>query len=200
MSLAGLLRGYEPASAAVSPVQCRYAPAWRSRSESQPVAQSLFRWMLAPLLAPMNLKFLAPFQHRSCKPRSFFFCGALLRVEQRDPVTTLSPANWESHATVIILSVTLVQIPQRRSLSRGIPGLTGISLYSSSQSLQRRSSDGNFVLYQNIEKETVEVDSSRVRTTTRTFVSGRHYFRPRKYRSPRSSVSRDLIVLLLKDS
>src|ERR1700722_20317826 len=38
------------------------------------------------------------------------------------------------------------------------------------QSLQRLGSDGNFVPYQDIEKETVKVDSSTVRTTTRTFV------------------------------
>ena len=38
------------------------------------------------------------------------------------------------------------------------------------QSLQRVGSDGNFVPYQDIEKETVKVNSSTVRTTTRTFV------------------------------
>src|SRR6202021_962347 len=38
------------------------------------------------------------------------------------------------------------------------------------QSLQRVGSDGNFVPYQDIEKETVKVNSSTVRTPTRTFV------------------------------
>lgn len=38
------------------------------------------------------------------------------------------------------------------------------------QSLQRVGSDGNFVDYQDVEKETVQVNSSTVRTTTRTFV------------------------------
>lgn len=38
------------------------------------------------------------------------------------------------------------------------------------QSLQRLGSDGNFLPYQDVEKETVNVDASTVRTTTRTFV------------------------------
>jgi len=38
------------------------------------------------------------------------------------------------------------------------------------QSLQRFGSDGNFVPYQDIEKETVKVNSTTVRTTTRAFV------------------------------
>src|SRR6266851_6758299 len=37
------------------------------------------------------------------------------------------------------------------------------------QSLQRRESDGHFEPYQDIEKETVQVDATTVRTTTRTF-------------------------------
>ncbi len=37
------------------------------------------------------------------------------------------------------------------------------------QSVERRGSDGSFQPYQDIEKETVQVDSSTVRTTTRTF-------------------------------
>ena len=37
------------------------------------------------------------------------------------------------------------------------------------QSVQRRGSDGNFEPFQDIEKETVQVDASTVRTTTRTF-------------------------------
>ena len=37
------------------------------------------------------------------------------------------------------------------------------------QSVQRRGSDGNFEPYQDIEKETVQVDTSTLRTTTRTF-------------------------------
>ena len=37
------------------------------------------------------------------------------------------------------------------------------------QSVERRSSDGGFVPYQDIEKETVQVDAATVRTTTRTF-------------------------------
>ena len=37
------------------------------------------------------------------------------------------------------------------------------------QSVQRRGSDGNFELYQDIEKETVQVDATTLRTTTRTF-------------------------------
>ena len=37
------------------------------------------------------------------------------------------------------------------------------------QSVQRRGSDGNFEPYQDIEKETVQVDATTVRTTTRTF-------------------------------
>jgi hypothetical protein len=37
------------------------------------------------------------------------------------------------------------------------------------QSVQRRGSDGHFEPYQNIEKETVQVDAAIVRTTTRTF-------------------------------
>ena len=37
------------------------------------------------------------------------------------------------------------------------------------QSVQRRGSDGHFEPYQNIEKETVQVDAATVRTTTRTF-------------------------------
>jgi hypothetical protein len=37
------------------------------------------------------------------------------------------------------------------------------------QSLQRRGADGNFEPYQDIEKETVQVDQSTVRTITRTF-------------------------------
>jgi len=37
------------------------------------------------------------------------------------------------------------------------------------QSLQRRGSDGQFEPYQHIEKETVELDATSVRTTTRTF-------------------------------
>ena len=38
------------------------------------------------------------------------------------------------------------------------------------QSLQRLDSNGNFSPYQDVEKETVNVDASTVRTTTRTFV------------------------------
>jgi hypothetical protein len=38
------------------------------------------------------------------------------------------------------------------------------------QSVQRRGSDGHFEPYQDIEKETVQVDAATVRTTTRTFV------------------------------
>jgi hypothetical protein len=38
-----------------------------------------------------------------------------------------------------------------------------------SQSIQRRASDGSFEPYQDIEKATVQVDSTTVRTTTRTF-------------------------------
>jgi hypothetical protein len=37
------------------------------------------------------------------------------------------------------------------------------------QSVQRRGSDGHFEPYQDIEKETVQVDAATVRTTTRTF-------------------------------
>jgi hypothetical protein len=37
------------------------------------------------------------------------------------------------------------------------------------QSVQRRGSDGHFEPYQDIEKETVQVDATTVRTTTRTF-------------------------------
>ncbi len=37
------------------------------------------------------------------------------------------------------------------------------------QSLQRRAADGSFATYQDIEKETVQVDASTVRTVTRTF-------------------------------
>jgi hypothetical protein len=37
------------------------------------------------------------------------------------------------------------------------------------QSVERRSSDGGFVPYQDIEKETVQADAATVRTTTRTF-------------------------------
>ena len=37
------------------------------------------------------------------------------------------------------------------------------------QSIQRRDSDGQFEAYQDIEKETVQVDATTVRTTTRTF-------------------------------
>ncbi len=37
------------------------------------------------------------------------------------------------------------------------------------QSVQRRGSDGNFEPYQDIEKETVQVDATTVRTTTRAF-------------------------------
>ena len=37
------------------------------------------------------------------------------------------------------------------------------------QSVERRSSDGGFVPYQDIEKETVQVDAATVRTITRTF-------------------------------
>jgi hypothetical protein len=37
------------------------------------------------------------------------------------------------------------------------------------QSLQRRGSDGHFEPYQDIEKETVQLDATSVRTTTRTF-------------------------------
>ncbi len=37
------------------------------------------------------------------------------------------------------------------------------------QSVERRSDDGGFVPYQDIEKETVQVDADTVRTTTRTF-------------------------------
>lgn len=37
------------------------------------------------------------------------------------------------------------------------------------QSVERRTSDGGFVPYQDIEKETVQVDAATVRTTTRTF-------------------------------
>src|SRR6202167_838584 len=37
------------------------------------------------------------------------------------------------------------------------------------QSVQRRDSDGHFEPYQDIEKETVQVDATTVRTTTRTF-------------------------------
>ena len=37
------------------------------------------------------------------------------------------------------------------------------------QSVQRRGSDGNFEPYEDIEKETVQVDAATVRTTTRTF-------------------------------
>src|SRR5437762_995044 len=37
------------------------------------------------------------------------------------------------------------------------------------QSVQRRGSDGHFEPYQDIEKETVKVDATTVRTTTRTF-------------------------------
>jgi CheY-like chemotaxis protein len=37
------------------------------------------------------------------------------------------------------------------------------------QSVERRSSDGGFVPYQDIEKETVQVDAATVRTSTRTF-------------------------------
>ena len=38
-----------------------------------------------------------------------------------------------------------------------------------SQSLQRRGSDGNFEPYQDVEKETVQVNATTVRTTTRTY-------------------------------
>ena len=37
------------------------------------------------------------------------------------------------------------------------------------QMVQRRAMDGGFVPYQDIEKETVQVDDGTVRTTTRTF-------------------------------
>src|ERR1700679_3308800 len=37
------------------------------------------------------------------------------------------------------------------------------------QSIQRRDSDGQFEAYQDIEKETVQVDATTVRTTTRAF-------------------------------
>jgi len=37
------------------------------------------------------------------------------------------------------------------------------------QLVQRRGSDGNFELYQDIEKETVQVDATSQRTTTRKF-------------------------------
>ena len=37
------------------------------------------------------------------------------------------------------------------------------------QSIQRRDSDGQFEAYQDIEKETVQVDATTVRTTTRSF-------------------------------
>jgi hypothetical protein len=40
------------------------------------------------------------------------------------------------------------------------------------QSVQRRGSDGHFEPYQDIEKETVQVDADTVRTTTRTFGRG----------------------------
>jgi hypothetical protein len=46
------------------------------------------------------------------------------------------------------------------------------------QSLQRLASDGNFVPYQDIEKETVKVNSSTVRTTTRTCVRNRRSENP----------------------
>lgn len=39
-----------------------------------------------------------------------------------------------------------------------------------SQSIQQRGSNGDFELYRDVEKETVQVDATTVRTTTRTFV------------------------------
>jgi len=91
-----------------------------------------------------------------------YFCSSLALWAQTSDSTTGGATNsWsattESHSGSVNPTRTIESHTQsgNRTLDR--------------QSLQRPGSDGHFEPYQDIEKETVQLDATSVRTTTRTF-------------------------------
>jgi hypothetical protein len=92
---------------------------------------------------------------------AYFFSCAALRAQTSDSQTDDADKSWttttESHSDDVN--------PTRTTESHTRTGNRTLD----SQSVQRRGSDGHFEPYQDIEKETVKVNATTVRTTTRAF-------------------------------
>ena len=91
-----------------------------------------------------------------------YFCSvAALWAQASDPQTDEANKSWtattDSHSENADLLRTIESHTQSGNLTLD------------KQSVQRRGSDGHFEPYQDIEKETVQVDAATVRTVTRTF-------------------------------
>jgi hypothetical protein len=93
---------------------------------------------------------------------SAFFCSNLaLWAQTSDSQTGDANKSW----TATTESQSDNASPTRTTESHTQSGNRTLDM----QSVQRRGSDGHFEPYQDIEKETVQVDATTVRTTTRTF-------------------------------
>jgi hypothetical protein len=89
------------------------------------------------------------------------FAGVAISAQTSDSQSDATSKSWTSTADLQSGSAN----PTRTVESHTQSGNRTVD----SQSIQRRGADGDFEPYQDIEKTTVRVDSTTVRTTTRTF-------------------------------
>jgi hypothetical protein len=92
---------------------------------------------------------------------AYLSSGVPIRAQTSDSPSDVSSKSWTSTADSQSGSAN----PTRTVESHTQSGNRTVD----SQSIQRRDADGDFEPYQDIEKTTVRVDSTTVRTTTRTF-------------------------------
>jgi len=99
-----------------------------------------------------------------------YFCSALCSELCSEPALWAQTSDSQTDGANTSWTATSESQSDNANPTRTIESHTQSGNHTlDKQSIQRRDSDGKFAPYQDIEKETVQVDAATVRTTTRTF-------------------------------